>query len=144
MKIIKLNRGQTIVDDEDFEYLNQFKWYNHKNYAMRLANHLSISRIVMNAKRGEFVDHINHDTLDNRRKNLRLCSRAENNRNKKYKFNKYGFKGIWAKNSGYQAAISFNYKKIYLGVFKTAREAAIAYNKKAKQLYGVYACLNKV
>ena len=95
MKEIKLTQGQfALVDDEDFEYLNQWKWYasKHKNdcRASREVSighcksiNVSMSRVIMNAKDGQLIDHINRNPLDNRKSNLRFCTRSQNNTNKK-------------------------------------------------------------
>ena len=108
MKQIPLTQGKfSIVDDEDFPLLSQFKWYAHLEhgyfYATRASSRdkvtgkqkvISMSRFIMNAPKGMLVDHKNGDTLDNRRKNLRICTHAENGRNRTKINNKHGFKGL--------------------------------------------------
>ncbi len=96
------------------------------------------------------VDHINHDTLDNRKSNLRLCTHAENGRKQK-KSQKGGsskYKGVYKYSDNrvkpFTAQIKFNYKRIHLGYFATEREAAIAYNKAALHYFGEFALLNDV
>ncbi|MBG9769668.1 hypothetical protein ABD75_11005 [Bacillus vallismortis] len=101
----------------------------------------------MNPSDDQVVDHRNHDTLDNRRANLRLCSIGENNRNRKYsKHNTSEYKGVgWHKTNGrYRARIKFNGKSIHLGYFKTEIEAAEAYNKAAIKFHGEFAEINKL
>lgn len=90
MKTIELSDGYlTIVDDEDYEYLNQFNW-QHSNYAcrgIRINKKLTViqmHRVIMNAPKGMVVDHINHNKLDNRRSNLRIVTTAENNHTANY------------------------------------------------------------
>jgi len=147
----------TIVDDEDFEKLNQFKWcYSSQGYATRNISkhrehiaHLKIHRVIMGAKKGEIVDHINRNPLDNRKQNLRICTYAENLRNsQKQHNNTSGYIGVHKKFKNrekcWYAQIGYNTKKIYIGVFKTKEEAAIAYNKKAKELFGDFAVLNNL
>jgi hypothetical protein len=122
MKQIKLwkNRKElsdkvAIVDDEDYDRVmeaisSRSKWYacspptSKKYYAMGGHRDLSIHRVVMKAPKGMDVDHINGDPLDNRKENLRLCSRSENCRNKKVRADsKSGFKGVeYVKNPRYE------------------------------------------
>src|SRR6476620_8185168 len=102
MRAIELTKGQVaIVDDEDFNELAQYRWYvDHKGYACRnvlksgKTTGYRMHRVIMGAKKGEQIDHINQNKLDNRRCNLRFASYAENARNRgKSKRNKSGFKG---------------------------------------------------
>lgn len=88
------------------------------------------------------VDHINHIKNDNRWINLRECTQGENSRNqKKYKNNKSGYKGVsWNKNHNkWVAQITYKRKVTYLGAFNCPKDAAEAYNKKAKELFGDFA-----
>lgn len=155
-KEIKLTKGKvTIVDIEDFDHLNGFNWHictkDTREYAQRSVknprNNISMHRYIMNAKKGEYVDHINGDTLDNRRKNLRLCSNQQNSFNQKKKKNcKSKYKGVKKNNkcNTWTARITFNRVEIYLGSYKTEELAAIVYNEKAKELFGEFAKLNEV
>ena len=91
------------------------------------------------------VDHINKRSDDNRWKNLREATRSQNKANgRKYKNNFSGFKGVcWnARQKKYQGQISCNGRQMYLGYFSSPEEAARAYDKKAVELFGEYACLN--
>lgn len=93
------------------------------------------------------VDHINGDSLDNRKINLRLCSNSENSRNRgANKNNTSGYKGVrFRKEYGtYFATITVNRKEIYLGSFKTGKEAATAYNEAAIKYHDKFANLNEV
>ena len=158
MKKIPLTQGKyALVDDENFEELNKYKWctYKHGNtfYATRgfLENGKSVSikmhRLILKARKGETCDHINGNGLDNRRSNLRLCTQAENVRNtRKRHDNTSGYKGVvWHKyNKKFTARISIEKKRIELGSFDTAREAALAYNKAAKKHHGKFARLNSI
>jgi hypothetical protein len=94
--------------------------------------------------RHELVDHKNHNTLDNRRENLRLASFKENNRNRLPR-SKTGYKGVSIDRYGHPVAhIKIDGKSKYLGRFETVELAAIAYNKAAADAYGEFAWLNKV
>lgn len=158
-KEIKLTKGQfAIVDDEDFDYLNQFCWVaievrrncyqaysNIKKNGKRIA--ILMHRIIMSAPCGMEVDHINRNSLDNRRSNLRLATRAENSRNRKpHSNNKLGLKGVifCKKTNAFRARITFNKETFQIGYFDSAEAAALAYNQKAKELHGEFAYLNEV
>ncbi len=104
-KEIKLTRGHiALVDDTDYEWLNQFKWtFMPPGYAMRRINQhraqkpqtLLMHRMIMEPIGGKEIDHINRDGLDNRRENLRVVSRSQNLRNRRaFKNNKSGYKGV--------------------------------------------------
>ena len=93
------------------------------------------------------VDHINHDTLDNRKVNLRLCTIQENQRNQKIRVGTSSkFKGVsWDRRLGrWQVSLRSSGKSVYLGVYINEVEAALAYNKAAQQYFGAFACLNSV
>lgn len=161
-KLLALSQNKfAIVDANDYDRLNKYKWClsktPHTNYAMRRTKGKRINgrrvgrkvimmhRLIMNAPRHLVVDHINHNGLDNRKKNLRLCTRAENNRNRRpFNINGSGYKGVsWDKyRKRFLAAIRCNGKYYNLGRFKSEITAAKAYDKKAKQLFGQFAFLN--
>ena len=155
MEQITLSQGQvTMVDDEDYDYLNQWKWYFCKGYAYRNSSRknpprrsLRMHRIILNAKDGEIVDHISGNRLDNRRSNLRFVNGSQSNWNAGLNSrNKSGFKGVSLnKKSGkWVANIHLYNRQIYLGRYDSKKEAAVIYNKKAKELFGEYARLNNI
>ena len=84
-------------------------------------------------------DMINHDKLDNRLSNLRLCTRSQNNANMRPRV---GYKGVRFTRNGWQAETKIDGKYIYIGRYKTAEEAAIAYNQKTSELFGEFAFNN--
>lgn len=161
MKKITLTQGKfALVNDEDFNYLNQWKWNARFDpdinnfYALRnskrvngLQTTIRMHRLIMNAPKGMVVDHINHNTLDNRKENLRICTNAENHWNMKvYKNSKSGYKGVhWSNRSRkWLAVIVKNGKHKYLGSFTDKKSAAMTYNDAAIRQYGNHAYLNFV
>ena len=124
------------VDDEDFDRMQKdFKntnWTLTKNrnnlYAQKRVNgkNIYLHRYIMNAKKGDYIDHINHDTLDNRKDNLRITNNANNLRNGNIRINNTtGINGISYDKTRkkYVARIKVNYKTIFLGRFDTLKEA---------------------
>ena len=151
-------RGYALVDDEDFEELNNVKWYALWNphtktfYAVRnirvrngKRTMISMHRIIMNTPKGMDTDHQDGDGLNNQRTNLRVCTNAQNNQNKsKYSNNITGFKGVVLHKEAkkFQAQIFVNRKHINLGLFNSLKKAALAYNEAAKKYHGEFANLN--
>lgn len=152
LKEIKLTQGQVaIIDDEDYELISQYKWYAHRcghTFYARTnktkKEKLSMHSLILAAQKGQEIDHINHNGLDNRRENLRFCTKQHNNANQIKTRGTSRFKGVyWNKTKKkWQAGIEFNSKGFYLGRFCSEEEAARAYDKKALELYGEFACLN--
>lgn len=100
----------------------------------------------MNISDSRFVDHFNHNGLDNRRVNLRICTNSQNQMNRKpNKNSRSKFKGIRLHKRGqvWEARIMLDGKSLYLGGFKKEIDAARAYNKAALEIFGEFAYLNK-
>lgn len=155
MKEIPLTRGKVaIVDDDDYAELSNYKWYyDSKGYAARHKTrdqkraYQSMHRQIVNAPDGMEVDHINGDRLDNRRANLRLCTRSQNQHNKGAQANNTsGFKGVqfYKRTGKWHAKIKLHGKERHLGYFATAAQAAEAYNRAAFEIHGDFAYLNAV
>lgn len=161
MKQIPLSRGLfAMVDDADFEFLNQWKWYAHvfkdfTPYAIRNSKRPDGGKTTVKMHRAilgdsaidAYVDHINGNGLDNRRENLRVCTHAENAQNSRTPSNNTsGWKGACycKKRRMYESYIRIGGKKKHLGRFFTAREAARAYNDAAIFHYGEFARLNQL
>lgn len=150
MKEIQLTQGKVaIVDDEDYELVSKSKWYylnNRVGYAQKCEKvdgkwvSLLMHRFIMNAPSIMQIDHINHNGLDNRRSNLRLCTKEENHLNLKlYKNSTTGIKGVHIDKTKYRAQIFKNGRKINIGNFDTIEEATQAYSDKAHELFGEFA-----
>lgn len=152
MKTIKLTKGRfTIVDDDLFEFLNQYKWHYQFGYAKRMIRvngqrkALHLHRFIINAPNHLQVDHINGDSLDNRRENLRLCSQKDNAKNRSMsKNNKSGFPGVYyyEKYGKYCAQATVNGSKKTLGYFDTKEEAFEARQEVVKEHYKSFAPVN--
>ena len=159
-KEIKLTQGKaTLVDDADFEWLNQWNWttsnVEDKHYAIRndykskgRNNLVRMHRVIMGDRcKGLDVDHIDGDGLNNQRSNLRACTRAENLRNRrKPKMNKEKYMGIQTykgkRKTTYRAIIGHNGKVYHLGMFPTPEDAARKYDEKAREFFGEFARTN--
>ncbi len=157
MKQIQLTQGRcALVDDDDFEWLNQWKWCVHKTkynvYAERrltlkesiLKPKVRMHRIILGATKDVQVDHRNGIGIDNQRVNLRICTPAQNTYNSKAKGGLSNYKGVHLYRDGrtWVTKISCNGKSIHLGYHKIEENAALAYNKKARELFGEFARLN--
>ena len=166
VKYIKLSNydGFAVVDEELHEEFSKHKWRadfkkskihrvcrdrNKKDPAgkTKIFMHQAVISVV---PVGMVIDHINHNTLDNRKTNLRVCTVRENALNSgPSKNNRTQYKGVTMrklKNDkiSYVARIENRGVSIYIGVFDTPEKAARAYNKKAKELFGEFAYLNDV
>ena len=151
MKRIPLTQGKfALVDDEDFEELNKHKWCYSIGYAQRRISKtrlLLMHRVILWAEKGQMVDHINMNGLDNRKNNLRLCTKAQNMMNRdKTRVNTSGYKGVsWDKYTGnWKAQFKMDGVSYNLGRFTSPKEAAIAYNNVVSELHGEFARLNVV
>ena len=153
---IPLSRGMfATVDVEDYPELNKYTWTVRKEGNTYYANRTKrvgdrrkqeiMHRKITNAPDGLVVDHINHDGLDNRKQNLRVCTRKQNSRNQlPYKNVTSKYKGVyWEKQSKcYRASVRKDGKLYNLGRFKDQKEAAKAYDERAVELFGEFAYLN--
>ena len=137
MKKIKLTQNKyVLVDDEDYEWLNQWKWCFNSHYAARNVYHgkkvssILMHRLINNTPEGKQTDHINRNKLDNRRKNLRSVTRSQNMRNK-------GKKGYsWHKRTKkWYAKITLNGKRVSLGYFTKESDARRAYLKEYNKCF---------
>lgn len=131
MKLIKLTQNKyAIVDDEDFEYLSQWKWHFHSTGYARTSNpKLYMHRLILKLKKGGICDHINRDRLDNRKSNLRIVNPTQNMINTSLRSdNSSGHKGIsWSpERKRWQVYITLYKKTISLGRYKDLSSAILA------------------
>ncbi len=159
---VPVGRGLfALVSPEDYARLSAHAWRlggttPQRRYARRTIRvgkgraapkrAVFMHRVVAGAAPGQFVDHVNGDTLDNRRENLRLCTAAENARNVRSSKNQKrgGFKGVaWhPKAKKWQAHIRVDRRNVYLGLHATPEDAARAYDRAAAERFGAFAALN--
>lgn len=153
-KRIPLTQGKfALVDDDMHPFLNRHKWYCSHGYAARMERRHGRRRVMMMHHRilpqrvDCDVDHINGNTLDNRRVNLRYATRSQNNANRHARSKgSSSYKGVcWRPiPRRWKAYIKKDGQQIHLGYFSTQEDAARAYNKAALRLFGEYARLNEV
>lgn len=155
MKSIPLTKGKAAtVDDHDAAKVADFSWYFHsEGYAARRETIDGKSRIIymhrqlLNAPADMVVDHVNGNRLDNRRSNIRLATHSQNNVNAdRPAHNTSGYKGVsWSKVAGrWEAYVTVNRKKKYLGLFLTAEAAAKEYNRVMSDIFGDRVKLNVI
>lgn len=149
-----------MVDDEDFDSLSKYKWRAKENcrtfYAdrptkpskkqgkVRKQSKVQMHRSILSAPRGMEVDHIDGDGLNNQKSNLRLCTKSQNQHNRRPQCNKSGFKGVvWHKrNKRWQSQLMLEGRYVYLGTYFCLIKAAKAYDEGANKHFGKFARLN--
>jgi hypothetical protein len=145
---------EVLIDSEDYDKIKNKRWcvsYDSKakEFYVKDTNNIYgfLHRFILNAKKGMEVDHINHNTLDERKENLRQCNRFENARNSKIsRCNTSGYKGVCYNNKRKKWASYIYYcrKRLHIGYYETQKEAALHYNHYAQMLHGEFSCLNKL
>jgi hypothetical protein len=165
VKSLETNKGICfIVDDEDYDLIHDLYWcgiktkhahgsdrfyiktlYKETNHARK---HLSLARLLIGVfDKNIKVDHINGDTLDNRKSNLRKSTNFQNaqNRRKTSRHCNSKYKGVVKREGGkWQASIKFNRQYKFLGTFLKEEDAARAYNSAALKYHGEFSCINEI
>lgn len=155
MREISLGQGEVaLVDDADYEWLNQWKWTPIRPkrggiYARRTSRckPFLMHRLILNTPDGMQTDHRNGNGLDNRRANLRVATKAQNQHNQRLQNRPKTsrFKGVHLDPHGaWVAQIKNGGDCLYIGRFASEIEAATAYNLAASKKHGDFARLNTV
>ena len=150
LKVLKA-KACVKVDDDVAERAADRSWHLHQGYPATTvgsgskAYKLYLHRFVTDAKPGTIIDHRNGDPLDNRRANLRVATKSQNAANiGRISTNKTGLKGVSKRGQKFRAFIHKDGTTMYLGSFKTPKEAACRYDREAKKLFGEFAKTNKL
>lgn len=156
MKEIPLTKGKVVlVDDDDFEYLSQWKWSlwsrkGNTQYAIRKIwkngkrTTLAMHQEILKPPVGMISDHVNGYGLDNQRNNLRICNYGGNSMNRKPQIGTSLYKGVSAHGNKWRSRIKIHGKIYNLGSFESEIDAAVIYNDAAKKMFGEFARLNTV
>lgn len=145
---------EVLYDSEDQHIIDSYSWrvvkcrntFYVRTSGMKVGGKwvsYSLHRLVMNSPKG-IVDHKNRNGLDNRKSNLRSCANSQNQINKTTPTKTSKYKGVsFHKRSGkFEASITVNKKKQYLGLFDSEKAAASAYDEAAKELFADFALTN--
>lgn len=146
-------------DEQDQDLINGHNWVIHKadrtfyvratlwDKELKKSKYAYMHRLIINAMKGQQVDHKDRNGLNNKRNNLRLCNNSQNNANKPAKTtNKTGYRGVHFNKirKRYMAYLFINGKRIFGGYFKKVEDAAIKYNELSLKYHGEFAWLNKI
>lgn len=154
-KLIVLTQGKSaVVDDEDFKNLSKYNWYyGAGGYAVRkeylpngTTKDIFMHRAIINTPDHFQTDHIDGDTLNNQKNNLRQCTNQQNQGNQKIRKENVSskYKGVVKRKNGWEANICINKKVTYLGLYSNEVAAANAYNRAAINHFGEFARLNDI
>jgi hypothetical protein len=153
--IIPLTQGHVaLINGPDWDLVEPYRWSAHINrrkpYALarkqigKLVTRVQMHRLIMSPAKGEMVDHINGNTLDNRRSNLRIVSAQTNAANMHASWGSSNYKGVYfdVRLQKWVASIRKSGVHMHIGVFGDEDDAAIAYDRKAIEVFGEHARTN--
>jgi len=141
-QLIPLTRGAfALVDDADYGWLSQWRWHlNSHGYAIRSICvegrdvYFNMHRVIMNAERKQYVDHIDHNRLNNTRANLRFVTHQENMRyRRRHANNSTGFKGVSCMHGKWHVRIGLDGAQVHLSFFDDLKTAAQMHDAAAKR-----------
>ena len=151
VKVEKNNGDIVLFDAEHYDNFIKYKCHSNNGYANKCIGNgkiISMHRLILGLKNGDvaFVDQKNSKKLDNRRSNIRLCTKDDNQRNIGIRSNNTsGFKGVSKHHTGrWCVYINYKCKRYFLGLFDEKKAAAKAYNKAAAEYFGTFAYLNTI
>ena len=154
MEIPLTQSKHAIIDEADYELISKYSWYAIKKcnnwYAQtyvsgKCSKMMYMHRLLCGDRcNGRQVDHKNHNGLDNRRVNIRICGPRENQCNQIPRKGQSKYKGVGKHCGKWRARIMNKGEEIYIGHFETEEEAALAYNNAALKYFGEFACLNQI
>jgi hypothetical protein len=136
-----------LVSSQDAENVLACRWYYYGKYVFRHRERggkklQSLQKFILSPLRGQYIDHINGDALDNRRENLRLCTLHQNCMNKTKAWGAVEYKGVFLSRGLYRAHITVSGRRVYLGGFEEPEKAARAYDVAALKCFGDFAATN--
>ncbi len=147
--VLCIGTSEFLFDIEDLPLIESRSWYRDKDgylvssyFYNGRRRFVRFHRIVIRAKEGQFVDHINKNRADNRKQNLRCCNRAENDRNRNpYSTNTSGVSGVYfdRQRGKWTASISYNKKRLFIGRFVDKDDAIRARLEKEAELFKEFA-----
>jgi hypothetical protein len=147
MKRIPLTKNQfALVDDSDYEYLNQWRWHYNCGYAERKEYrngkqiHIQMHRVILNTDK--MVDHISGNKLDNRKANLRIATHSLNAMNMRKHRGKSVYKGVSTEGKYWRVQIWKDGERAFSTMAPTELMGALIYDLNAPILFGQYARLN--
>lgn len=145
-KTIPLTKGyHAIVSESDYDRVAAHSWHYHPDgYAEGLIDgqHMRMHRFITDAPEGMDVDHLNNDGLDNRRQNLRVCTRSQNIQRQVSTTGESDYRGVSRSHGRWRAEICVQGTRYHLGMFDSERKAAEAYDARARHYYGEFAYTN--
>ena len=138
------------MDEADFPLVCQHKWYarvrGNTSYAVATVDGRPtlLHRLLMAAERGQIIDHIDGDGLNNSRANLRLASHQQNMRNRRPAGGKSRFKGVFSEGDHWRVCIKVDRESVHLGSYTSEEKAARQYDRAARLFYGEFARTNEM